>query len=127
MDDYYSTTVKLDNRRVREYGVLTKHIAHHFLLLVGIKIEGKNTKCKSNLHPSCILSASIIQLYNKCKRMDICLYQSTMFQVCRDWSSWVEPVLSKDKCVLLKDTTQYSDAGEAEPRSLSVSSQALYQ
>ena len=32
--------------------------------------------------------------------------QSTIFQLCRDGSSWVEPVLSYDKCVLLKDTTQ---------------------
>ena len=32
--------------------------------------------------------------------------QSTIFQLCRYRSSWVEPVLSKDKCVLLKDTTQ---------------------
>ena len=32
--------------------------------------------------------------------------QSTTFQLCRNRSSWVEPVLSKDKCVLLKDTTQ---------------------
>ena len=33
---------------------------------------------------------------------DLILYsQSTIFQ-----SSWVEPELSKDKCVLLKDTTQ---------------------
>ena len=29
---------------------------------------------------------------------------STIFQLCWDQSSWVEPVLSKDKCVLLKDT-----------------------
>ena len=29
---------------------------------------------------------------------------STIFQLCRDGSSWVEPVLSKDECVLLKDT-----------------------
>ena len=28
---------------------------------------------------------------------------STIFQLNRDGSSWVEPVLSKDKCVLLKD------------------------
>ena len=33
--------------------------------------------------------------------------QSTILQLCRDRSSWVEPVLSKDKCVLLKDTTQW--------------------
>ena len=28
------------------------------------------------------------------------------FSVMSDRSSWVEPVLSKDKCGLLKDTTQ---------------------
>ena len=28
---------------------------------------------------------------------------STIFQLTRDRSSWVEPVLSQDKCVLLKD------------------------
>ena len=33
--------------------------------------------------------------------------QSTIFQLCRNGSSWVEPPLSKDKCVLLKDTTQW--------------------
>ena len=32
--------------------------------------------------------------------------QSTIFQLCQDRSFWVEPVLSKDQCVLLKDTTQ---------------------
>ena len=38
---------------------------------------------------------------------DLILYvPSAIFQLCRDGSSWVEPVLSKDKCVLLKDTTQ---------------------
>ena len=30
--------------------------------------------------------------------------QSTIFQLCRDKSSWVQQVLSRDKCVLLKDT-----------------------
>ena len=29
-----------------------------------------------------------------------------IFQLCRDGSSWVDPVLSKETCVLLKDTTQ---------------------
>ena len=34
---------------------------------------------------------------------DLILYvPSTIFQLNRDGSSWVEPVLSKDKCVLLK-------------------------
>ena len=35
---------------------------------------------------------------------DLILYvPSTIFQLYRDGSSWVEPVLSYDKCVLLKD------------------------
>ena len=35
---------------------------------------------------------------------DLILYvPSTIFQLNRDGSSWVEPVLSKDKCVFLKD------------------------
>ena len=35
---------------------------------------------------------------------DLILYVlSTIFQLNRDGSSWVEPVLSCDKCVLLKD------------------------
>ena len=35
---------------------------------------------------------------------DLILYvPSTIFQLKRDGSSWVEPVLSWDKCVLLKD------------------------
>ena len=35
---------------------------------------------------------------------DLILYvPSTIFQLNRDGSSWVEPVLSYDKCVLLKD------------------------
>ena len=39
----------------------------------------------------------------------VCLFElilyvrSTMFQLNRDGSSWVEPVLSSEKCVLLKD------------------------
>ena len=35
---------------------------------------------------------------------DLILYvPSTIFQLNRDMSSWVEPVLSYDKCVLLKN------------------------
>ena len=48
--------------------------------------------------------------------------QSTIFQLCRDRSSWVEAVLSKDKCVLLKDTTQVT---LANTRRLSLKSSTL--
>ena len=54
---------------------------------------------------------------------DLILYvPSTIFQFNRDGSSWVEPVLSKDKCVLLKDHSAVTLV-RLEP---SVSSQALY-
>ena len=33
--------------------------------------------------------------------------QSTIFQSCRNGSSWFEPILSSGSCVLLKDTTQW--------------------
>ena len=39
--------------------------------------------------------------------IDFILYVPVnIFQLNRDGSSWAEPVLNKDKCVLLKDTTQ---------------------
>ena len=42
--------------------------------------------------------------FNKMTLFDLILYvPSTIFQLNRDGSSWVEPVLSYDKCVLLKD------------------------
>ena len=50
--------------------------------------------------------------------------QSTIFQLCREVSCWVEQVQTKDKCVCSK--TQHSDAGETRTRGPSVSSQALY-
>ena len=42
--------------------------------------------------------------------------QSTIFQLCRDGSSWVVPVLSKDKCVLLKDRV-LTEMGKQNSRS----------
>ena len=51
---------------------------------------------------------------------DLILYvPSIIFQLNRDGSSWVEPVLSYDKCALIKDHNAVM------PVSLSVSSQAL--
>ena len=43
-------------------------------------------------------------IYHDFCLFDLILYvPSTIFQLNRDGSSWVEPVLSKDKCVLLKN------------------------
>ena len=48
------------------------------------------------------------------------LYVPVKNQLCRDGPSYVDPVLSKDQCVLLEDTMQ------AWTRNSSVSSKALY-
>ena len=57
---------------------------------------------------------------------DLILYiPSTIFQLCRDRSSWVEPVLSLMMNVSCS-RTQHSDPGEARAHGPSVSSQALY-
>ena len=57
---------------------------------------------------------------------DLILYiPVNAFQLCRDGSFWVEPVLSKDNCVLLKDITQW--CCEAQIGGPLVSNQALYQ
>ena len=47
-------------------------------------------------------------MYTFVSHFDLILYvPSTIFQLNRDGSSWVEPVLSYDKCVLLKgDNTE---------------------
>ena len=49
--------------------------------------------------------------------------QLTIFQLCRDGTSWVEPVLSMDKCVLLRD--KRGEADEAPTRNPSVSSPGI--
>ena len=50
--------------------------------------------------------------------------QSTIFQLCWGGSSLVEPVLNKDKCVLLKDTTQWHQWG-SNPQPLCFESSTL--
>ena len=50
--------------------------------------------------------------------------QSTIFQFCRDRIYWVEAVLSNDKCVLLKDTTQWRPWG-SNPWPLGLESSTL--
>ena len=56
-----------------------------------------------NQRIDCILSESCY-MYIKGILFDLIIYVPwTIFQLNRDGSSWVEPVLSMDKCVLLKD------------------------
>ena len=59
---------------------------------------------------------------------DLILYfPSTIFQLNRDVSSWVEPVLStKLEYMCLAQRPQRSDASEVRTRGLSVLSQALH-
>ena len=75
----------------------------------------------------------LVLLYKNIKRQfhavfivclfDLILYvPSTIFQLNRDGFSWVEPVLSYDKCVLLEDHNAVTPVRLGP----SVSSQALY-
>ena len=69
-----------------------------------------------------------MQNYLACKELVFVWFDSLrtsqqFFQLCQDGPSWVDPVLSKNKCVLLKVTAR--DATEARTRDPSVSSQAL--
>ena len=71
--------------------------------------QGHNTVKPVRLQPvaRCLKSGTLCSL-----SVFVCLIwfftsQSTIFQLCRNGSSLVEPVLSKDKCALLKDTTQW--------------------
>ena len=83
-----------------------------FLLLLHVVFW---VRCGTRLYPFLIFA---VCLY------DLILYvPSTIFQLYRDGSSWVEPVLSLDLCSCSR--TQRSDAGEARTRGPSVSSQAL--
>ena len=53
------------------------------------------------------IQITLLFYYQNTFLFDLILYvPSTVFQLFTDGPSWVEPVLSKDKCVLLKDTTQ---------------------
>ena len=52
-------------------------------------------------------------------------FQSTIFQLCQDRSSWIEQVLSTGLSVFLKDTIQHNSGGARTPNP-SISSQALY-
>ena len=62
------------------------------------------------LHHPCFIEVRYLSLMSIVKILlaeslfDLILYvPSTIFQLYRDGSSWIESVLSKDKCVLLKD------------------------
>ena len=69
--------------------------------------ENWSTKPVANIFPS--IKYDLFSIYLLLTDRRICLFDlilyvpSTIFQLNRDRSSWVEPVLSYDKCVLLKD------------------------
>ena len=62
--------------------------------------------CKILFHISvaCLLQHTCITRIFFCL-ISLFTSQSTIFRLCQDGSSWVEPVLSKDKCVLLNTVT----------------------
>ena len=69
----------------------------------------------------------LLFIYSGMVDLFVCLFDlivyvpSTIFQLYRDGSSWVEPVLSYDKCVLLKDHNAVTPV-RLEPATPSVSS-----
>ena len=77
---------------------------------VSSKPRGLNFRLSLNLHPYLEFFFCLIWFLTS---------QSTIVLLCWDRSSWVEPVLSKDKCVLLKDITQWHRWGSnPQPHSL---------
>ena len=73
---------------------------------------------------------SLMQCHSPCTPhhcffFDLILYvPSTIVQLCRDGSSWVEPVVSKDTCVLLKDHNAVTPV-RLEPANLGLESSTL--
>ena len=80
----------------------------------------QHTKAYINILRVCVHLMCIVQLDSLFVWL-ILYFSVSHFQLCRDGSSWVEPVLSKDNCVLLKDKTQWR-----RTRGPSVLIQALY-
>ena len=83
---------------------------------------------KKSIFKKISILQKITQKIPACKKLvcfDLILYvPSTIFQSYRDGSSWVEPVLSWDQCVLLKDTTQWRRWG-SNPQPLGLESSTL--
>ena len=63
------------------------------------------TSCTWKLYPNTVIVEEFVKICFACL-IWFFTSQSTVFQLCWDGSSRVEPVLSKNKCVMLKDTTQ---------------------
>ena len=84
-----------------------------FLKLILEKLPGDDNKNMKS-YPACFLFNLVLYI------------PVNNFQLCQNGSSWVEPVLSKDKCVLLKDTTQWYQWGSnLQPLGLESSTLAL--
>ena len=63
-----------------------------------------NSADNNSLNDLISVYLKIFGIFNKLFLFDLILYvPSTIFQLNRDGPSWIEPVLSLDKCVLLKD------------------------
>ena len=81
--------------------------------------------CWSNIHGDNLCTIHPKHHSSPFSLFDLILYiPSTIFQLNRDRSSWVEPVLSKDKCVLLKDHKAVTPV-RLEPTALGLESSIL--
>ena len=89
-------------------------MSHFFYLLPIYTRENKDFSPKINKH-------CLVYLF------DLILHvPSTIFQLYRDEFAWVEPVLSSDKCVLLKNHNAVT-LGGTNPRSFGLKSSTLPQ
>ena len=92
-------------------------------------------RIRAKLKENTLFGRGLVKIWAKSKNIlfvcfvclfDLILYvPSIIVQLYRDGSSWVVPVLSWVKCVLLKDHNAVLP-GEARTRGPSVSSQTLY-
>ena len=86
--------------RYNAFNVYCHELAPDTVSLTGDRAQGDDSKHCANSKGLTIIIEMFVLL-------DLILYvPSTIFQLNRDGSSWVKPVLSKDKSVLLKDTTR---------------------
>ena len=97
----------------------------NYFIFIGYLKWGAGRKVRANplWTPSgSATEASVLNLIRVVIMFDLILYvPSTIFQLNRDWSSWVEPILSLDKWVLPKDTMQWP----SNPQPLSLESSTL--
>ena len=89
---------------------LLEHLPYCYC--VGLLLQGQFNYVNIVIKPLDYESNAVVLQAKEGKSWQFCLFYfvfyvpSTIIQLCRDGSSCFEPVLSYDKCVLLKDIMQ---------------------